>query len=151
MIFGDFLISEVLEPRIYGFYYTKMLQKILESIWEHLGKILFSISDNQKKHFFRKCVYHISILIFVFIYIYIYIYYFFEYRISILYFTKMRIENDYFPLIESTKAFIRISHLSKNMKYIFLRILPEPTFLLFFCRDPPTKMVYLIMFEGHCP
>ena len=27
-------------PRIYGFYYTKILQKILESIWEHPGKIL---------------------------------------------------------------------------------------------------------------
>ena len=28
-------------PRIYGFSYTKIPQKILESIWEHLGKILF--------------------------------------------------------------------------------------------------------------
>ena len=30
-----------LEPRIYGFSYTKILQNILESIWEHLGEILF--------------------------------------------------------------------------------------------------------------
>ena len=29
-----------LEPRIYGLSYTKIPQKILESIWEHLGKIL---------------------------------------------------------------------------------------------------------------
>ena len=28
-------------PRIYGFSYTKIPQKILESLWEHLGKILF--------------------------------------------------------------------------------------------------------------
>ena len=27
-------------PRIYGFYYAQILQKILESIWEHPGKIL---------------------------------------------------------------------------------------------------------------
>ena len=27
-------------PRIYGFSYTKILQKILESIWEHPGTIL---------------------------------------------------------------------------------------------------------------
>ena len=29
-----------LEPRIYGLSYTKIPQKILESIWEHPGKIL---------------------------------------------------------------------------------------------------------------
>ena len=40
LIFHDFLIFEVLEPRIYGLYYAKILQKILESIWEHPGKIL---------------------------------------------------------------------------------------------------------------
>ena len=28
-------------PRIYGFPYTQILQNILESIWEHLGTILF--------------------------------------------------------------------------------------------------------------
>ena len=28
-------------PRIYGFSYTKIPQKILESLWEHLGNILF--------------------------------------------------------------------------------------------------------------
>ena len=28
-------------PRICGLSYTKIPQKILESIWEHLGKILF--------------------------------------------------------------------------------------------------------------
>ena len=38
-------------PRIYGFSYTKILQKILESIWGHLVKILFSISEN---HIFKK-------------------------------------------------------------------------------------------------
>ena len=38
-------------PCISGFPYTKLLQKILESIWEPLGKILFSIYDNQN---FRK-------------------------------------------------------------------------------------------------
>ena len=30
-----------LGPCISGFSYTKLLQKILESIWGHLGKILF--------------------------------------------------------------------------------------------------------------
>ena len=29
-------------PRIYGFYYTKVLQQILESIWGHLKKMLLS-------------------------------------------------------------------------------------------------------------
>ena len=38
-------------PRIYGFSYTTILQKILESIWEHLGNILFSVSENRN---FRK-------------------------------------------------------------------------------------------------
>ena len=38
-------------PRIYGFSYTKILQKILESIWEHLGKYYFCIYENQN---FRK-------------------------------------------------------------------------------------------------
>ena len=28
-------------PCIYGFYYTRILQNILESIWGHLQKILF--------------------------------------------------------------------------------------------------------------
>ena len=32
------LISGVLEPRTYGFYYSKIPQTILESIWDHLGK-----------------------------------------------------------------------------------------------------------------
>ena len=27
-------------PRIYSFYYSKILQKVLESIWEHPGQIL---------------------------------------------------------------------------------------------------------------
>ena len=34
-------------PRISGFSYTKIPQKILESIWEYLGKYYFSMSDNQ--------------------------------------------------------------------------------------------------------
>ena len=33
-------------PRIYGFSYTKILQKTLESIWEHLGKYYFCIYEN---------------------------------------------------------------------------------------------------------
>ena len=36
-------------PRISDLSYTKLLQKILESIWEHLGKILsFQIRDPKK-------------------------------------------------------------------------------------------------------
>ena len=35
-------------PRIYGFSYTKIPQKILESLWEHLGKILFWLSGTSK-------------------------------------------------------------------------------------------------------
>ena len=37
-----------LEPRIYGFSYTKIPQQILESIWEHPGKYYFYIYDTQK-------------------------------------------------------------------------------------------------------
>ena len=35
-------------PRIYGFSYTKILQKILESLWEHLGKYYFYFLELQK-------------------------------------------------------------------------------------------------------
>ena len=35
-------------PCICGLSYTKIPQKILESMWEHLENILFSMSDNQK-------------------------------------------------------------------------------------------------------
>ena len=35
LIFHYFWIFQPLEPRIHGFYYTKILQKILENIWEH--------------------------------------------------------------------------------------------------------------------
>ena len=38
-------------PCISAFSYTKLLQKILESVWGHLGKYYFSMSDNQN---FRK-------------------------------------------------------------------------------------------------
>ena len=38
-------------PRIYGFYYIKILQQILESLWEHLGKYYLWKSENQH---FRK-------------------------------------------------------------------------------------------------
>ena len=37
-----------LEPRIYTFSYTKILQQILESIWEHLGKYYSSKNENQQ-------------------------------------------------------------------------------------------------------
>ena len=42
-ISGTSTISLNIDPlmaSIYGLYYTKTLQKILESIWEHPGKIL---------------------------------------------------------------------------------------------------------------
>ena len=35
-------------PRIYRLYYTKILQKILESIWEHPGKYYLWKSETQK-------------------------------------------------------------------------------------------------------
>ena len=38
--------------RIYGFYYTKILQTILESIWEHPGKYYLWKYETQN---FRKC------------------------------------------------------------------------------------------------
>ena len=41
-------------PRIYGFSYTKILQKILERIWEHLGKYYLSITDTQQNRKKRK-------------------------------------------------------------------------------------------------
>ena len=40
-------------PRIYGFSYTKILQKRLESIWEHPGKYYFCISEKQNFENFR--------------------------------------------------------------------------------------------------
>ena len=39
--FDDLWIFQPLEPRIYGIYYTRIPQKILEDIWEHPLKILF--------------------------------------------------------------------------------------------------------------
>ena len=35
-------------PRIYGSSYTKIPQKILESLWEHLGKYYFDFLELQK-------------------------------------------------------------------------------------------------------
>ena len=35
-------------PRIYGLYYTKILQQILESIWKHFGKYYFWKHENRK-------------------------------------------------------------------------------------------------------
>ena len=64
MISGTSNISLILGPinshfwargrRIYGFYYTKLLQQILESIWGHLGKILFLHICESKFRTFRK-------------------------------------------------------------------------------------------------
>ena len=48
-----------LGPRISGFSYTKLLQNILESIWEHLGKYYFSMSVNQNFRKFRKVNPHV--------------------------------------------------------------------------------------------
>ena len=49
-------------PRIDVFYYTKILQKILESIWQHHGKYYFCKYETR---FFRKfpkvCVPHFLI------------------------------------------------------------------------------------------
>ena len=46
LTFDDFWISEALEPRIYGFYYTKILQKIQGKLWKHPGNnIIFHISN----------------------------------------------------------------------------------------------------------
>ena len=59
MILGTSKISLILGPiighfwarglRIYGFSYTQIPHKILESLWEHLGKILFWLSGTSKK------------------------------------------------------------------------------------------------------
>jgi hypothetical protein len=35
-------------PRIYSFSYTKIPQKILESLWKHLGKYYFDFLELQK-------------------------------------------------------------------------------------------------------
>ena len=53
-IIGQILVHR---PRICGLYYTKLLQKILESIWEHHGKYYTWKSENQKIRKFRNvCV-----------------------------------------------------------------------------------------------
>ena len=44
-------------PRIYGLYYTKILHKILESVWENPGKYYLWKSDNQKTEKSGTCVY----------------------------------------------------------------------------------------------
>ena len=67
MISGTYKISVILgpiigqilarRPRICGLYYTKLLQKILESIWEHHGKYYMWKYENQKVRKFRNmCV-----------------------------------------------------------------------------------------------
>ena len=45
-------------PRTYGLYYTKILQTISESIWEHPGKYYFHIceSENLKTFVFLKAL-----------------------------------------------------------------------------------------------
>ena len=65
MILGTSKISLILgpiighfwarRPCICGLSYTKIPQKILESIWEHPGKYYFSMSDNQNFRIFSKC------------------------------------------------------------------------------------------------
>ena len=46
--FHDFWISQALEPRIYGFYYTRIRQQILESIWKRPGKYHLWKYETQK-------------------------------------------------------------------------------------------------------
>ena len=72
-------------PRISGFSYTKIPQKILESLWEHLGKYYFNFLELQK-----------------------------------------------------------MSNLDPPNPYLFL---------IFFWNPPITqkRLVYIIVFEGHCP
>ena len=49
--------------RFYGFYYTKILQKILESIWGHLGKYYLWKYETQKN---RKLSDHVCTQLFDF-------------------------------------------------------------------------------------
>ena len=48
------VISGPADPVFMAFLIPKILQNILESIWEHLGNILASMSDNQKNENSRK-------------------------------------------------------------------------------------------------
>ena len=135
MISGTSKMSLILEPinghfwahvpRICGFSYTKILQRILESIWEHLGKILLLHiweSKLSKKTILRKAnppfVFEIIFCIF-FVYIFPKWFCGDEERTMI-----------HFPLLNSTQTWIWIAHLSKNMNsksplnFLFARMVP---------------------------
>ena len=87
----------------------KVPQQILESIWEHLGKYYFSMSDKQTNwksptgkpmfwicfRFIFFCIYLLSIGLQIFLW-------------------RWGIEHVSFPLIKSTKALMWISYLSKT-------------------------------------
>ena len=51
-------------PRIFCFYYTKILHKILESIWEHPGQYYLWKSENQQNRKFRNMCAPISNIFF---------------------------------------------------------------------------------------
>ena len=99
-----------LGPCISGFSYTKLLQKILESIWEHLEKILFLHvwQSNFSKVFERQTltfwIYFVYIILLSIFWIYIF-------KI-ILWRWGLKMIN--FPLIKRTEAWIWISYLSKT-------------------------------------
>ena len=89
-------------PHIYCLYYTKILQKILEIIWEHPGNILFCKVGNRKiRQFSKVCV--------PFLFIYFLNISFVNYILR-----RWGMENDKIPFIKSTKAWIWISYLSKK-------------------------------------
>ena len=53
------IIGQILanRPRICGLYYTKLLQRLLESIWEHHGKYYIWKYENQNIRKNGTCVY----------------------------------------------------------------------------------------------
>ena len=92
-------------PRIYSFYYTKILQNILESIWEHPGQILsLEIWQSKFRKFSKLRVQHTFMFMLSFKWFF---------SISVLNYILRRwgLKMINFPLIKSRKAWIWFSYL----------------------------------------
>ena len=133
-------------PCICGLPYTKILQKIIESIWEHLGKYYFPMSDKQKIWKFPKgnpTIFWIYVLDIYFVYI---LYIFFEYVCSKYFCGDEDFKRIHFPLIKSTKAWLWISFVSKTWTGFYPKvcIFKECTLNLF-------QGMYPKLFQGRYP
>ena len=107
------------KPRWFIFGETRIPQKISESIWEHPGKhiIYENVTLKQIKNY-RKLNPHFLNLVFVFICWILFLYVFWIYILKNIFYEDEEREMIYCPLIKSTKAWIWILFMSKNMNRI---------------------------------